>query len=82
MSNIAELAGRLTKAQRRLLLAMRANKPKKWRAVYRDAKVSFHNGADHQLPFRIAHPTLTGFEVLTPLGQQVRAHLLTQDPRK
>ena len=68
------LAGR-TAAQARLLCAMRVNRPKKWRAVYRDAKVSFHRGADHQLPFSLAHPTLTGFEVLTPLGLAVRSLL-------
>ncbi len=64
-----------SEAQRRLLRAMRTRGPKKWRAVYRDAKVSFHRGANHQLPFRLARPTLTGFEVLTPLGLSVRQYL-------
>jgi hypothetical protein len=66
--DVEALVAGLTKAQRRLLLAMRSSRPKKWRAIYRDAKVRHWT----QLPFSLARPTLTGFECLTPLGLRVR----------
>ncbi len=74
MTDVAEIAHGLTKAQRAILLAMRAGRPKKWRAIYRDAKVKHWV----QLPFSLAIPTLTGFELLTPRGRQVRAYLASQ----
>lgn len=61
----------LTKAQKRLLLAMAIDRPKKWRAIYRHAKVRHWA----QLPFRLAHPIGGGFEVLTELGREVRKHV-------
>jgi hypothetical protein len=61
----------LTKAQRRLILAMPDTGAKKWRAIYRDAKVRHWT----QLPFSIAKPTLTGFEYLTPRGVQIKRYL-------
>jgi hypothetical protein len=70
-AEIAGVAARLTKAQRRLLRAMPLNGTKKWRAVYRDAKVRHWT----QLPFSLAVPTLTGSEVLTPRGRALKAHL-------
>jgi hypothetical protein len=71
MTDPNQIAASLSEAQRRLLLAMSVNKPKKWRAIYRHAKVRHWT----QLPFRLAHPTLTGSEVLTDLGLAVRAIL-------
>jgi hypothetical protein len=73
--SLEAVAASLSEAQRRLLRAMRVRGPKKWRAIYRDAKVSFHRGANHQLPFSLARPTLTGFEALTPLGIALKSHL-------
>jgi uncharacterized membrane protein len=70
-AEIAGVAERLTKAQRRLLRAMPLNGAKKWRAVYRHAKIRHWT----HLPFSLAVPTLTGSEVLTPLGRAVRDHL-------
>jgi hypothetical protein len=64
-----DFLARATRAQLRLLRAMPARRPKKWRALWRDAKVSFHKGANHSLPFRIARPTLRGSEELTALGR-------------
>lgn len=75
MSDAEKIAAGLSRGQRRILLAMRVKGPKKWRAVYRHAKVTGWT----QLPFRLAHPTLDGREVLTPLGLEVRA-LLEQQP--
>jgi hypothetical protein len=68
-----KIAAKLTPNQRRILLAMRVKGPKKWRAVYRHAKVTGWT----QLPFKLAHPTLDGREVMTPLGLAVRAVLLS-----
>lgn len=58
----------MSPSQRRLLLAMPDYRPKKWRAVYRHAKVRQWA----QLPFRLARPTLTGFEVLTDEGRALK----------
>lgn len=74
-SDAKAIAAGLSKAQQRLLMAMRSGGPKKWRAVYRDAKVRHWT----QLSFRLAQPTLTGFEVLTPLGRAVKAQLERTD---
>ncbi len=63
------IAARLSKAQKRLLLAMPLRRRKKWRAIYRHAKVRHWT----QLPFRLAHPDLAGCEIITPLGIEVRA---------
>ena len=73
MSNIAKLAGRLTKAQRRELM--------------RDYPIRIV-AADWRVWPAMARKDLVRSELATcsikllPLGQQVRAHLLTQDPRK
>jgi hypothetical protein len=74
MTEIETIATRLSKPQKRLLLAMTSVRPKKWRAIYRHAKVRHWT----QLPFKLAQPTLTGSEVLTPLGQAVRDYLKGQ----
>lgn len=71
---VEAVAGKLTKAQQRLVLAMPSRGAKKWRAVYRHAKVRHWT----QLSFRIACPTLTGSEYLTPLGLAIKAHLERQ----
>lgn len=68
MTDAEKIAAGLTRKQRRIVLAMRVNGPKKWRAVYRHAKVR----GWVQLPFKVAHPTLDGREVFTPLGLEIR----------
>lgn len=64
-----EWLARASRSQLRLLRAMPARGPKKWRRLWRHAKVHFHKGADHQLPFRIARPMGGGMESLTTLGR-------------
>ena len=70
MTDVAEIAHGLTKAQRAILLAMRAGRPKKWRAIYRDAKVKHWV----QLPFSLAIPTLTGLNY-SPHAAGKSAHI-------
>lgn len=75
MGEIERIAASLTAKQVRLLRAMPMHGAKKWRAVYRDAKVAMASAEFAELPFRLAQPTLTGFEFLTPLGADVKAIL-------
>jgi hypothetical protein len=71
-NSIAEIAEGLSASKKRMLLVMPLNRDKKWRAIFRHAKVKGWNG---MLPFKLSRPTMNGSERLTPLGIAVRKHL-------
>lgn len=82
MSNIAELAGRLTKAQREAIICDHRRHPRAGDLFPGQGNIMGQTWLRSNPLFeRYFHGGYFAYR-LTPLGQQVRAHLLTQEPRK
>lgn len=82
MTDVAEIARGLTKAQRRAICALNGETFTHWNRVYRQRRqrIAMHALNLHE-PDRSGAITIWSNIRLTPLGLAVRAHLTQEQPR-